>query len=328
MVKEIKKYLIVASILILAYIAFLIIKPFITALLASFVLAYLFYPVHKRIVKLTNKPVLAATLTTLIIIIIIIFPIISIARTLISESIILFNSGVIEKTIEESFKYIESFGYFSSTINNIIEKLVIFIQEQSAKFLISIPSKVFHLLITVYSTFGLLLLGENFVKKIKNILPTKKQDELVKHLGDVTYSIVYGLFLTAIIEFILAIIAFKIIGSNIAFLLALIIGFLAFIPFLGPSIVWIPYVLIEIIRNNTANAIIIIILGIILFLIETFLKAKIIGHHSKVHPIIILIGTIGGIKLMGFIGLIIGPVILSGLITIIKDYYPLIKNET
>ncbi len=328
MIKEIKKYLIVTSILILVYISFLIIKPFITALLASFVLAYLFHPLHKKITKLTNKPVLAATLTTIIIITVIMFPIVSIARTTITESIILFNSGIIEQTISESFKYIESIGYFSNIINKIIEKLIVFIQEQSTKFLISIPSKIFHLLITIYTTFGLLLLGENFVKKAKNILPTKKQDELVKHLGDVTYSIVYGLFLTAIIEFVIALIAFQIIGSNISVLLALIIGFLAFIPFLGPSIVWVPYALIEIIRNNTANATIIITLGIILFLIETFLKPKIIGHHAKVHPIVILIGTIGGIKLMGFIGLIVGPVILSGLITTIKDYYPTIKNET
>ena len=79
--------------------------------------------------------------------------------------------------------------------------------------------------------------------------------------------------------------------------------------------------------NNFNNAVILIVLGIILFFIDTFLKARIISSHSKVHPIIILMGIIGGIQLFGFIGLIIGPVFLSALITIIKEYYPMIKND-
>jgi len=179
----------------------------------------------------------------------------------------------------------------------------------------------------VYTTFAFLLLGKKFVNKTKLLLPVKKKDELISHLGNTTHAIVYGMFVTAIIEFILSLIAFKIIGTNAALLLAIIIGFLAFIPFLGPTVIWIPYAIIEILRNNTKSAIVLIILGIILFVIETFVKPHIIGDRSKLHPVIILVGTFGGIKLFGFIGLVIGPILLSSILVIIREYYPEVENE-
>ena len=326
--KEVKKYLIVASLLLLVYLSYLIIKPFVISLITSFVLAYLFYPLYRRINNLTKNRILSATIVTGLIIIIVLVPLVTIARSLITESIALYNSGIIEESTNNFLQYFSSNNYLSSTINILISKFVGYLEQKSAEFLISLPSKIFHLLVITYTTFSLFLVGENFLRKAKSILPTKEKDALVKHIGDTTYSIVYGLFLTAIIEFIIALITFKIIGTESAILLSLIIGFLAFIPFLGPIVIWLPYAIIEITRNNYRNVIILIILGGILFIIDTFLKIKIIGSHSKVHPIIILIGTIGGIQVMGFIGIVVGPVLLSGFITILKDYYPLIKNET
>lgn len=327
MTHDIKKYLIVTLLIILIYISYLIIKPFIITLLTSFILAYLFYPLYKRTAKLTKNKTLSAALITLLIIIILTFPVVYISRSIISESITFYNTGIIEKSLADISSYFKQDTYIGSIADDTIEKFVLYIKQQAAKFLIGVPSKLFHLLIIIASTFALFLIGENFLNKAKNILPTKKKDELVKHIGNTTYSIVYGMFTAAILQFVIALIVFKIIGSSIAVLLALIIGFLAFIPFLGPAIIWLPYAIIELTKNNTNNTIILVILGIILFTIETFLKAKIISTHSKVHPIIIIIGTIGGVQLMGFIGLIIGPVFLSAIIVILKDYYPEIKNE-
>jgi len=63
-----------------------------------------------------------------------------------------------------------------------------------------------------------------------------------------------------------------------------------------------------------------IILGVILSAVDTFLRPKLIGDKSKTSPAVILIGLLGGLKVFGFIGLILGPVILSTLIEIIKLY--------
>jgi len=52
--------------------------------------------------------------------------------------------------------------------------------------------------------------------------------------------------------------------------------------------------------------------------VDNFIKPKLVGKRAKIHPAIILIGILGGIRLLGFIGLIIGPLILATAIELIK----------
>ncbi len=325
--KEIKKYLIVFILIVLAYIAYLVIQPFITAILGSFVLAYLFYPIYKKIKEKTKNEILSAIITTVLAIIIILVPLVYISDAIISESLNLYRSGVIEKTIQKISEYTATDPIITQASHEIINKIVIYAKEQATTVIRGITSKVFDILITIYGIFAFLITGEEFIKTVKKIIPIKKKDELITHVGEVTYSIMYGLFITALIEVIISLIAFKIIGTHAALILALGIGFLAFIPFLGPSLIWVPYLILEILKGDHKNVIIIGILGITLFIIETFIRPKIIGDRVKLHPLLILIGTIGGIKLMGFIGLIIGPVVLSAIVIIIKEQYEEIENE-
>ena len=93
MKKDIKKYLIAVILILFAYIAYLIVAPFLTALLTSFILAYLSFPLYKKISKSTKSEVTGAILTTLLIIIIILLPLIYIANALVIESINFFISS-------------------------------------------------------------------------------------------------------------------------------------------------------------------------------------------------------------------------------------------
>lgn len=327
--KDVKKYLIVAILLLIAYITYLIIKPFISAIITSFVLSYLFYPLYKKIRKLTKSELISAIITTALVTIVMLMPLAYIANALVTESLNLYRQGIIQETTTKLSLYLKNNPIMADLANGVLDKLIVYIKQKATEFISNIPARIFDLLIAIYTTFACFIVGEKLLKQVKKILPVKKKEDLIKNIGETTYSIIYGTFVTALIEFILSLIAFKITGTSAAWILALIIGFLAFIHFIGPSVIWVPYAIIEALRNSYRNVIILIILGIILFIIETIIKAKIIGDRSKVHYTIILIGTIGGIKLFGFIGLVAGPVILSAVTTIIEEYYPEIEeNET
>ncbi len=264
---------------------------------------------------------------TLLIIIIILLPLVSIAKTVIKESAAIKSSETVQTTIESVTSYIETSDY-SSLIKDTVSKFIEFIQKKASQFLLDLPIKIFEFLVTIYAFFAFLLLGEETITKLKKLIPAQNKEEIITNIKYTTNGIVYGMFITAILQFIIAFIAFKIIGTSATLLLALIIGFLAFIPMLGPVIVWLPYSIIEFVKKDYTNAIILLILGAILFLIDSILKSKIISSHAKLHPVIILIGIFGGIKLFGIVGLVAGPVILSILATITESYYQEIKHET
>jgi predicted PurR-regulated permease PerM len=105
-------------------------------------------------------------------------------------------------------------------------------------------------------------------------------------------------------------------------------GFLALFPIIGTPLVWVPAALIKLmdgVINNEAGtiaaAIGLLLYGIfIVSSIDNILRPKIIGNHAKVHPWIILMGVLGGLLMFGFIGLIIGPLILTTFVILSELY--------
>ena len=96
---------------------------------------------------------------------------------------------------------------------------------------------------------------------------------------------------------------------------------LSFLPVVGTSIVWVPAGILLILSEETFRGIGLLLWGGILVMnVDNFLKPRLISGKSNVHPVTVLLGVLGGLKLFGFIGLVAGPLILALLITLIRFY--------
>lgn len=318
--KEAKKYFLIMCLLVVLYLSYKIIQPYITAILGALILAYIFFPLFRKLKEKTNKPELSSILTCLIIVLLILIPILIISNILIQESIGLYQSDFIKNIELFTEKYTSEDFPYSGLVSQAIFKGLEYIQTGATNIFIALPSGIFGFLIAIYTLYFLLINGELLTKKIKSIIPLKEKESLLNNIGKTTYSIVYGLFAVAVIEIIISAIGFSILGLSSPIMWSLVIGFLALIPFIGPTFVWVPFTIIELLLDNTWVAIGLIITGIILSVVDTFLRAKLIGEKSQMSPAIVLIGLLGGLKVFGFTGLILGPVVLSTLIEIIKLY--------
>ncbi len=192
--------------------------------------------------------------------------------------------------------------------------------ESSLSFIFSIPSRLLDIILTFFFTFFLLIDGKRIINKIKKTIPLKKaqKEEIIEKVHGVLYAIIYGFFLIAIIEGVIGGLALKFFGVASPLLWGMVIAFLTFIPFIGPIIVWIPAAVIQLLHKHYFNTFGIVAGGLAITYIDTILKPKIIGDKAEIHPAVTLIGLIGGLKLMGIIGVIIGPIILALLLTFIK----------
>ena len=54
--------------------------------------------------------------------------------------------------------------------------------------------------------------------------------------------------------------------------------------------------------------------------IDNFIRPRLVSGRTKVHPVLILIGVLGGLKLFGFAGMLVGPLVLAILVAFIKFY--------
>ena len=317
--KEIRKYTLIALFLALIYVSYLIVKPFVSALLASFVLAYIFHPLYIKLYEKIKNQYVASLIVCIIVIVLIVVPVLVTASLVIREAGSVYNSNAIDSVN----KYVESLGNkeLAGLVGGSISKGLVYVANLAGEFIFKIPGKIFHFIIAIYAFFYLLIIGQGFVEKVKATIPFREKDRLFRHLGETTYAIVYGIFIVSVAEFVIATIGFRVVGLHAPLLWGLVIGLLALIPFLGPGLVWIPFSAVGLVQGRYGFAIGMVIVGVLLSLIDTFVRAWVIGKKIKLHPVLVVIGVIGGVGIFGFIGVIVGPLMLSFVSVVIEEYF-------
>jgi len=330
----------------LSFLGFLLIKPFIVVITFALLLGYVFYPLFKKFNnKIIKKKNIVSFIFSLFLLIIIILPSLLLLNTLAKEATVFY---VVVKQKLVSIYSAE--GKISDTIINEIladPKKAFYVQEFTQKltkaitnsisnFIFSLPKRIIDFFLLFFILFYVFKNGNTYAKRIKKLLPFEKErkDYLVKRFKGIIDALVYGYVIIALIEGFLGGLIFYLLGIPNPVLFGILMAFLSFLPFIGPTVVWVPASLIFIFNGFTSNSNVLIIKGIILLLygffvmttIDNLLKPRIVGARAKVNPVIIFIGILGGIYLMGGSGIILGPLALVILISLFEAYSK--KNET
>lgn len=345
-VAEYSKYALSILFIFVIYLSYLLVKPYLLAIISAIILTYVFSPLY----NLLNKPIknkYACSFTVLVLIILLFsIPSLFLLHSLSTqgyEQYIIIKDFVSNPTAFQCVAGNTDFcalyqNLFSSEDRTLIEEFakntMLSIAQNIAtaimEFLTALPSKAIEFSIMIFIMFFLFADGKMLFSKVMNFFPMKIEHEkyLLTSLKETTDAVVFGQVFIALLQGILACVGFWFIGVEHAVFLGGIVAFLGVIPFLGPTLVWVPlmiyYISMGIQTNSNTliiKAIIIAIYGIIVLgAVENFLKPKIIGDKAKLHPVLVFIGIIGGLSLFGFIGFFIGPIILGVLSALIKIY--------
>jgi predicted PurR-regulated permease PerM len=298
-----------AMILLLGILTYLIIKSYLAAIISAYILAYLVKPLHRRLSNKLN-PKLAAIVCILIIVLIIVLPLILIAQTTISQAYNLLGDKDLKSTLEKLSEnaILKQTGISLDTITQWIISLLIDLLSSALKYA---PLLIITIVIMLWGVYYILIEWDSISANLKRFIPFKNKEKSVKDIDNATKALVHGTFFIALIEFALVATTFGILGINGFLILATLVGIFAFIPGLGPIIIWAPTAAYQIIQANYVSGIIIIIVGLIMSIgIETFLLGRIVQSRAKINPLVSFIGIIGGVPLFGIFGIIIGPLIL------------------
>lgn len=346
--------LILISIII---IGFLIIKPFIAAILSGAILAYLFYPLYQRIGRIIKNENARAFIVSLLLVLIVTIPGIAALSLLTKEAIETYS------TIEQ-YKLGSNFldficangdntlcGWTKSLLSflpesdlnfymqSIIGKITSGIIQSLSRMLAAIPNIVLNLIIILFVVYYLLKDGRKMMNQISGLLPLSKsqREHVFERFGQITYGVFMGNLAVAFIQGIAGTIGFMIFGISSPILWGFVMALFALIPYFGTAIVWLPAALnMILIGNLTANntmtikGVLLIIYGLVVISsIDNVIKPKIIGNKADIHPLLVLLGVFGGLNLFGVMGFIIGPIMLSLLLVLINIYKGEIdgKNE-
>jgi predicted PurR-regulated permease PerM len=332
-------YLFIAFLVVLTYISYMILKPFIIVILSSFVIAFIFYPLYKKVHKKIRNENWCAFLISFLIIVIITVPTIFVVNTLTQEASGIYSDLTIKLSEDENLL---EFGCdkdttFCNAVNGInrnarvrfyvsgaVTNLASSITRNTSSILFSVPKRIIDLLIIFLLVFFLFKGGNSIWTLSKDLLPLKGENKfkLLGKFSDTINGVVYGYLVIAFVEAFLGWLAFFIVGSKIALLLGLIMGVMAMIPMIGAPIIWIPAAIIYFFSGGygPVKALVLIVIGIIIAILDIWGRAEIIGKRTDIHPAVVALGVLGGIVTFGPVGVVIGPLVLSLLLTSIEIF--------
>lgn len=102
-------------------------------------------------------------------------------------------------------------------------------------------------------------------------------------------------------------------NNGYAFVISIAIAIFDILPIAGSGGILIPWAIISLITGNIGQAIGLVALYLIILFIRQYIEPKIVGDSLGVNPLITLAGLYFGLKLFGFMGMFIVPILVMSL---------------
>ncbi len=326
----------------LAVLTILVVKPFLVPLASAGIIAYLFFPVHRYIHEKTHSKRFAAWIVVILLFLIITMSMyfvvnaltregytlfITVKQKLSAEALIETDCAATPSTFCELNNQIIRFfkdPQIKFYLQDSISKVSNYITDQTFKVISNLPGVALDLIVMFFVIYYLLVDGAAFIDKVKKSIPLKSHhvDNIIEQFDSFTFATLYGKLIVALIQGVIGGITFFALGLTAPLIAGIAMAFFAFLPVIGTPIIWLPAAITLILVGETGKGVALLLVGtFIIASIDNILKPAIIGKRTKLHPAAVLVGIFGGIFLIGPVGIVVGPLIISLLISFIGVYY-------
>lgn len=325
---------------------YLIFKPFLIAILVAFILWQLFKGWHKKILKLLGgHKALASLLSCTIIFFILVIPFLIVLGLITSEANNLYksiqeNNWNIEIGVDSEMFLLKELGFESGKFS--LESLTSSSYFEGAKgignFLLNAVKKtyqgassfIFTTFITFFVLYYLFKDGEKILRRLMNLspLPNRQEKNLIEDFVNISRATLKGSLVIAIVQGLILGLTFWFTGVSAPAIWGVVTAIVSLIPLIGAVLVWLPACIIMFFMGHWVSALIILIIGAgIVSTIDNFLRPKLVENETSLHPMLVLLSTLGGIGVFGIMGFLIGPIIIVLFLSLLRIYKSDFKKE-
>ena len=312
-----------------------IIKPFFGPLVLATIAAVVLQPVYARVLRIASGRGLAALITVFLTSICIVLPLFFLGTQIFNEV----------RNLSTSFTATSGHTYLSNTIDNtgtLLDKAIpgagavfdtlggnldqyarvalSYMAAHLGSVATSVAAFFLNLLIFFIAFYYLLKDGPAFKKAIITLSPLADNDDesIFSRLEVATNSIIKGSFTIGLLQGVLTGFGFFLFGIPNFVLWGMVATFSSFIPGIGTSLVLVPGVAFLLFTGHTSMALGLAAWSILAVgLIDNFLGPRLMSRGTEVHPLLVLLGVLGGLVLFGPLGIFLGPLTISFLFVLL-----------
>ena len=323
-----------ALVLVLGYLSYLILRPFLTPLAWAVVFSIVFFPIYRFILRLVKWNSLAAAITVILVCVLILGPFSYFAYLLTSE---LSNVTITPVNLKGVGRMLNN-----PAIQPVLKKVLPFLDISQAQLQVSVvkslsglgakllqylPGRLgdaaeaaLHFALMTFALFFFLKDGSQFLLRISKYapLPQRHRERLTRQVKDIVISTIYGGIVVAIVQGIVGATAFALLSIHSPILWGLAISIASFLPLVGAAIVWVPAVLILFLKGFVLDGLILAVVGALgISMVDNVLRPILIQGRLRMPLLAIFFSVLGGIELFGLIGLVMGPLVLAIFISVV-----------
>jgi predicted PurR-regulated permease PerM len=312
-----------ALVLVALYLAYRVLGPFLGVLAWAAIFAILFHGVHLRFAARLG-PAWAALATTIVAGIVILVPAALLVSALVRE-------------VPQATEYLQQ---MSRSVPTQIELLWGWIRERSPVVLPQDPTELLTegarraftflapragaILADAFATLGALAAmlfalffmlrdGDAMSRALRALLPLAEAESarLMRDTRDLVVASVGAGLLVAAAQGAIGGVAFWLLGLGAPVLWGVAIAFCSLIPAIGSALVWLPAAVWLLVSGEVVRGVIMLLVGVLgIGLVDNILRPLLLSGRTAVSGLVIFFGLLGGVAAFGFVGLVVGPIIL------------------
>ena len=332
----------VALTAIALYFCYILVAPFLRPIIFAVILAIVFYPAHRKARRWIRNRNVAAALSTAALIVLIALGSVFLGRALVSglhdiydsltesgegrERLSVFLVHFFDRAIAWASQYVSiSVPNLQGAILSQVEKAVASLLAATAGLVGGLSSFGLNTFIAIFVLFFLLRDGRSMLRRLTVVLPLRPDQvrRLFALVLETLHAIVFGTMAMAVIQGTLTGLAFWMLGLTSPVVWGVLATVLAVLPIVGTTLVWFPAACMLLLSGHSIKGVVLLIWGItVVHPVDNILRPYLIGGRVKLSTLYVFFAIIGGSKVFGALGLVVGPLLLAitvGLLTVLRE---------
>jgi len=329
--------------LLVLYFSYLIIKPYLLDIFMALVLFFTAKPLYLTLTRLMRgRKALGSALTCIILLLVILIPLFSLMSIIASQALEF--SSQVTKGMQNGQLWqwigvkIDAFKLYLTHLNlplppgeikleeivrTVVTKASAFVYTNAIGLIKGFTVFFFDLLLVLFITFFMFLQGDDFIAAIKRLSPLDPahNDEILRETETTIKATLWGTVIVAFAQGTLGGVGFFIFGLPQPAFWGTVMIPASVIPVVGSTIIWGPAAMYLLFTGHVIKGIGLIFWGgVVVSVIDNVLKPILVKGSSETPSIFILFSILGGLTYFGMIGFILGPLILSFLLSLLRIY--------
>lgn len=333
MTQRVSFWMLVATVIAVGLLFVQVMRPFLFPLMAAGILALLFRPVFEWLIPhCKGRERVAAALTTLFVVLVGLIPLAA-ASWFAGKELV----GVVEQATKFNFrehpqvargmelieKHVtpEQLEQLRSQAVSALQRASATVYARTQDLIGNVVGFVIGFLIMCLALYYFLADGPHLLSVLQRMSPLDDDDErvLFAEFERVSRGVVMATLLCAIVQAVLAGIAFAIVGLDRLWLWAALTLVVSMVPFVGAAGVWVPVTIWLALQGHYGSAIFMGIFGaVVISGSDNIIRAFALKGSTNLHPLIALISVLGALQVVGIWGVFIGPITAAFFYALLK----------